>query len=295
MPRPRRPNAAVVVRQRARLVRHHRETEALGQPGCSLSSQPPSTRPSKGTGSIPVRGRGRPWRSSSSRCSPGSTRTEHRPLEGTTTFRARRSGRRGDVRTTRRARHRRQPPRSGPWRRRRSPALPGAGITGLLGTQTIPPDIAVDRPMRPASRAPARSPLHRRRPSAATMPPPPDPTITRSTVESHLVMSRPLGPPHELLQQRRKLAGSVDDCYGAEVTVEQRLEREVGEMIGNSNTLRYPPGGSGRPEGSSSGPSWSTSASRRGPRCSRLTTTSRWQTTSSTSASPRIKRPARLV
>ena len=67
-----------------------------------------------------------------------------------------------------------------------------ARMTGLFGTQTIPPDIAVEPPINACfsstrALAPASAAA-----SAATMPPPPDPTITTSTVESHVVMSRPL-------------------------------------------------------------------------------------------------------
>ncbi len=81
--------------------------------------------------------------------------------------------------------------------------MPSARMTGLFGTQTTPPDIAVEPPTSScfsstSALAPAASAV-----SAATMPPPPDPTITKSTVESHSVMSRP--------------PGHVDKCYDIKV------------------------------------------------------------------------------
>ena len=96
--------------------------------------------------------------------------------------------------------------------------MPSASITGLFGIQAMPPDMAVEPPIRSCFSSTSALPPASTAVSAATMPPPPDPTITKSTVESHVVMSRPLRPPRVLLQPRSsKLAGSVDDCYEAEV------------------------------------------------------------------------------
>ena len=61
-------------------------------------------------------------------------------------------------------------------------------MTGLFGTQAMPPDMQVEPPMRSCfSSTRALAPTSSAA-SAAAMPPPPDPTITRSTVVSHVVM-----------------------------------------------------------------------------------------------------------
>src|ERR1700722_6719897 len=133
--------------------------------------------------------------------------------------------------------------------------MPSVAITGLFGTQAMPPDMAVEPPIRScfsstSALAPASTAV-----SAATMPPPPDPTITKSTVESHVVISRALRPPRVLLQLRSsKLAGSVDDCYEAEVICRQPTRSGAGEMAGHARTLTYPPEGLGAPKDRHPGP-----------------------------------------
>ncbi len=108
--------------------------------------------------------------------------------------------------------------------------MPSASMTGLFGTQAMPPDMQVEPPMRSCfsstrALAPASSAA-----SAATMPPPPDPTITRSTVVSHVVMSPSPTSRRLLCLERSKLAGSVDDCYEAEVICPAPHEDRVGKV-----------------------------------------------------------------
>src|SRR5438128_23677 len=80
---------------------------------------------------------------------------------------------------------------------------------------------------------------------AATIPPPPDPTITKSNAASQVVMSRPRSPPNDVLRTRAKVPERVDDCYEPEVIfgVEAR-----GDMSGSSRTLTYPAEGVGAPK-----------------------------------------------
>src|SRR5580692_3055928 len=122
----------------------------------------------------------------------------------------------------------------------------------------MPPDIQVEPPMRScfsSTRAlhPAASAA-----SAATMPPPPDPTITRSTVVSHVVMSPSPASRRRVVPRWSKLAGSVDDCYEAEVICgsQTRAERGsgAGEMTGHARTLTYPSEGLGAPKDRHLGP-----------------------------------------
>src|SRR5271168_2936122 len=102
-------------------------------------------------------------------------------------------------------------------------------MTGLLGTQAMPPDMQVDPPMRSCfSSTRALAPTSSAA-SAATMPPPPDPTMTRSTVVSHVVMSTLPDLPTPAVPRRSKLAGSVDDCYEAEVICPHHTRTEWGE------------------------------------------------------------------
>src|ERR1700677_1992850 len=103
-------------------------------------------------------------------------------------------------------------------------------MTGLFGTQAMPPDMQVEPPMRScfsSTRAPAPTSSAA---SAATMPPPPDPTITRSTVVSHVVMSTSPTSQQPAVPRRSKLAGSVDDCYEAEVISPAPHEDRVGKV-----------------------------------------------------------------
>ena len=94
-----------------------------------------------------------------------------------------------------RARRRRPPSRSGPWRPRRSRGRPRPASAGCSGSRRCRRTCTSTRRSAPASRGPARSAPASAAASAATMPPPPDPAITKSTVVSHVVMSRPLAPP----------------------------------------------------------------------------------------------------
>ena len=74
------------------------------------------------------------------------------------------------------------------------------------------------------------------------MPPPPDPTITRSTVEFHVVMHTPLSSANaaEVLAVR---TASVDDCYESEVMSACRLAESRGSMPSTSQDAHVPAGG----------------------------------------------------
>ena len=102
----------------------------------------------------------------------------------------------------------------------------------------MPPDMQVEPPMRSCfsstrALAPAASAA-----SAATMPPPPDPTITRSTVVSHVVMSPSPTSRRPVVPRWSKLAGSVDDCYEAEVICRRQTRAERGKWSGGDDWSR---------------------------------------------------------
>ena len=139
-----------------------------------------------------------------------------------------------------------------------------ARITGLLGTQTIPPDMQVEPPIRSCfsstrTLAPESAAVERCRPCRRHL-----------TRRSRSRRCRPMSScpdhsdlPPDLLQFRSKLAGSIDDCYGAEVIWRHPLPSEAGEMTGNSTRLTYPPDGLGAPKDRHPGPVLDARACRR--------------------------------
>src|SRR5271170_7982950 len=70
--------------------------------------------------------------------------------------------------------------------------MPSARINGLFGIHTMPPDSPVDPPTRACFSTINGSSPESSTASAATIPPPPLPTMRRSTDLSHVVMLRPL-------------------------------------------------------------------------------------------------------